>query len=267
MFGLVNGKVISLGLTCVYIYIFIGGFLTLSAFISGTGGCSDHSKSLTVNSSPHVAARRVSAENGFSKVTFASPDIEMSGFTGTDLFEVVDKFMGSSKSPTDNVAMTTNSVDSIIGLALGTALDNSETTTTITGLNEDSNSSYLNSLLGLKPSNLELTAQPIKAMDSNTALSISGVHVEELNSGIAGVSASSSITSPTLENILYPASGRGQRSVSTASDVFFSITEPISSIAYSQSQPEALGDKETSPVSSLLSSSITPQWLNGEVLQ
>lgn len=241
--------------------------MTLSAFVSGTVGCSDHRKSLTDNSSPQTAARRASAENGFSRETSASLGMEMSGFTGTDLLEVVDQFMGSSKSPTDNVAMTSNSVDSIIGLALGTALDGSETTTTMTGLNEDSTSSYLTSLLNLKPSNLDLTAQPIKTVDSDTALSISGVHVEELNSGIAGVGVSTSITSPTLENILYPVSERGQCSVSTASDVFFSITEPISSIVDSQSQPEALGDKEASPVSSLLSSSIPPQWLNGEVLQ
>ena len=212
-------------------------------------------------------------DNDFSSANSTSLDLGMSGFSDTDLLDVMDQFVGNTKSLSDSVVSTSNAVDSIIGLALGTALDNNVTTTSIAGLNEDSNSAFLASLSGLKPSNLDLAGESISRVDSRTALSTE-VHIEELNSGVAGRSVPTNLASPTLENILSPVAGNRQCPVSTASDVFFSITAPISSILDSQSQQGALVDKESGSEGSLLlspstdnglPSSFPPQWLNGEV--
>ena len=215
----------------------------------------------------------VTTHNGFSSANPNSLDLGMSGFSDTDLLEVMDQFVGNTKSLPNSVVSTSNSVDSIIGLALGTALDSNVTTTSIAGINEDSNSAFLASLSGLKPSNLDLAGESISTVGSSTALSTE-VHIEELNSGVAGRSVPTSLASPTLENILSPVAGNRQCPVSTASDVFFSITAPVSSILDSQSQQEALVDKESGSEGSLLlspstdnglPSSFPPQWLNGEV--
>lgn len=217
----------------------------------------------------------LSPEHAFTNTNSTSLDLGMSGFADTDLLDVMDQFVGNPKPLPGSVATTSNSVDSIIGLALGTALDSSGTATSIAGINEDSNSAFLASLSGLKPSNLDLTGQSIETLNSSTALSTSEVHIEELNSGVAGGSVPTSLASPTLENILNPVAVNGHSPISTGSDVFFSITEPISSIVDSpRSQPEALVDKESMPVGSLLSpttdngltsTSFPSQWLNGEV--
>lgn len=246
--------------------------MILIALLVGTPSSS--SLAVVTSSADNPLPQAVVTEDGFASAN--STSLDLSGFADTDLLDVMDQFVGSTKSLSGSVATTTNSVDSIIGLALGTALDSSGTTctTTIAGMNEDSNSAFLASLSGLKPSNLDLSGQEISTLDSREALSTE-VHIEELNSGVAGSSVPTSLTSQTLENILNPVAVNGQSPVSTASDVFFSITEPISSIVDSRSQQEALADKESMPVGSLmlsptaengLPSSFPPQWLNGEVL-
>lgn len=214
------------------------------------------------------------ADDGFTSANCTTLDLGISGFPDSDFFEdVIDHFGSTTKSLTGNVVTTSNSVDSIIGLALETVLDSNGTTTPIAGNNEDSNSSLLASLSALKHSNLDFTEQSISTVDSSAALTAE-VHIEELNSGVAGSSVPVSIASPTLENVLNPAIAvNGQSPVSTATNVFFSNTSPISSIVDSQSQQEAL-DKEPVPWRSLLlppstdcgdTSSFAPQWLNGEV--
>lgn len=201
--------------------------------------------------------------------------LEMSGFADTDLLAVMDQFVGNTKSLAEGAVTTANPDNSIIGLALGTALDDNGTSTPIAGISEDSNSAFLESLTSLKPSNLDLVAQTVQRIGSNTDLPASDVHIEELNSGVAG-GAPSSMASPTLENILNPSGSTAQSPVSTTSDVFFSSTAPVSSIVDSQSQQESLLDKESIPVPSLmlspnadsgLPSSFPSHWFNGEVQQ
>lgn len=212
-------------------------------------------------------------ENGFANTNSSNLGLEMSGFEGTDLLAVMDHFVGSTKSLAGSAVTTSHSVDSIIGLALGTALDDNVTPPSITGMSEDSNSGFLASLSSLKTSNLDLAAQTVQRIGSNTALTASDVHIEELNSGVAGV-VPSSMASPTLENILNSTGSTAQSPVSTTGDVFFSSAGPISSIVDSQSQQEALIDKESLPVPSLmlspnadsvLPSSFQSHWFNGEV--
>lgn len=211
-------------------------------------------------------------ENGFANANSSTLGLEVSGFEGTDLLAVMDHFVGNTKSLVDSTVTTSNSVDSIIGLALGTAMDNNGTPPSIAGISEDSTSGFLASLPSRKTSNLELAAQTVQRIGSNAALSASDVHIEELNSGIASV-VPSSMASPTLENILNSTGSAAQSPVSTTGDVFFSSTGPISSIVDSQSQQEALTGKESLDVPSLMLSpntvSVLPasfqsQWFNGE---
>ncbi|XP_078369487.1 uncharacterized protein LOC144653384 isoform X1 [Oculina patagonica] len=223
--------------------------------------------SLVDTSSPHAVA-----ENVITNTNSADLGLEMSGFADTDLLAVMDQFVGDTKSLGESVVTTSNSVDSIIGLALGTALDGNGTQLSIAGISEDSNSAFLASLASSKASNLDLAAQTVQRISSNTELTAPDVHIEELNSGVAG-GVPSSMASPTLENILNPTGSTAQSPVSTTCDVFFSSTGPISSIVDSQSQQEALIGKESLPVPSLmlspnadsgLSSSFQTHWFNGE---
>ena len=218
--------------------------------------------------SPHLVD-----ENGFANANSSTLGLEMSGFEGTDLLAVMDHFVGNTKSLMGSAVTTSNSVDSIIGLALGTALDDNGTPPSIAGISEDSSSGFLGSLPSIKTSNLELAAQTVQRIGSNTALTASDVHIEELNSGIAGVGPAS-MASPTLENILSSTVSTVQSPVSTTCDVFFSSAGPISSIVDSQSQQEALIGKEGLSVPSLMLSpsadgglpaSFQSQWFNGEV--
>jgi len=211
-------------------------------------------------------------ESGFVNTNSSALGLEMSGFEDTDLLAVMDHFVGNTRSLGDSTVTTSNSVDSIIGLALGTALDDNGTQS-IAGISEDPSSGFLTSLPSIKTSNLELAAQTVQRIGSNTALTSSDVHIEELNSGIAGVGPAS-IASPTLENILNSSGSIAQSPVSTTGDVFFSSAGPISSIVDSQSQQEALIGKETLAVPSLMLSpnadsalpaSFQSQWFNGEV--
>ena len=210
-------------------------------------------------------------ENGFANTNSSTLSLEVSGFEGTDLLAVMDHFVGNTKSLVDSTVTTSNSVDSIIGLALGTALDDNGTPPSIAGISE--HSSFLASLPSIKTSNLELAAQTVQRIGSNTALSTSDVHIEELNSGVASV-VPASMASPTLENILNSTGSTVQSPVSTTGDVFFSSAGSISSIVDSQSQQEALIRKESLAVPSLMLSpnadSVLPasfqsQWFNGEV--
>ncbi|XP_068701709.1 protein cramped-like isoform X1 [Montipora foliosa] len=208
---------------------------------------------LTTTTSPpsNRSSPPVATKDSFTSVS-SSLDMELSEFTNSELLnEVMDQFDVSTKSLSGNSATTSNPVDSIIGLALGTALDNNETSTSMAGL--------------------DLTAESISTFDSSAALG-EEVHVEELNSGVAGCSVPSSIASPTLENILNPAGIDGQLPPSTNSNVFFTNTSPITSVLDSQSQQGVL-DKESIGEGSLLLSPSTdsglyptfpPQWLNGE---
>lgn len=236
-------------------------------------GTSSSSTSTTVSSlverpSPAAAAAAVVADNGFINV---NSSLEMSGFSDTDLLAVVDHFVGSTKSIADSVVTTPNSVDSIIGLALGTALDENATPTSIAGMSEDSNSAFLASLTSLKTSNLDLATQVVQRIGSDTP---SNVHIEELNSGVAGGSMPSSATSPTLENILNSTNSIAQSPTLTSCNVFFNGAGPICSIVDSQSQQEALIDKDNMAASSLilspnsessLQASFQTPWFNGEV--
>ena len=212
-------------------------------------------------------------ESGFVNSNSSALGLEMSGFEDTDLLAVMDHFVGNTRSLGDSTVTTSNSVDSIIGLALGTALDDNGTPPSIAGISEDPSSGFLTSLSSIKTSNLELAAQTVQRIGSNTALTTSDVHIEELNSGVAGVGPAS-IASPTLENILNSTGSIAQSPVSTTGDVFFSSAGPISSIVDSQSQQEALIGKETLAVPSLMLSpnadsalpaSFQSQWFNGEV--
>ena len=214
-------------------------------------------------------------ENGLTNANSSTLGLEMSGFEGTDLLAVMDHFVGNTKSLMGSAVTTSNSVDSIIGLALGTALDGNGTSPSIAGMNEDSSSGFLASLPSLKTTNLELAAQTVQRIGSNTALTASDVHIEELNSGIAGVGPGN-MASPTLENILNSTGSTAQSPVSTTDDVFFSSAGPISSIVDSQSQQEALIGKESLSVPSIMLSpsadgglptSFQSQWFNGEVIK
>ncbi|PFX34237.1 uncharacterized protein LOC111327389 isoform X2 [Stylophora pistillata] len=225
--------------------------------------------SLVERPSPSLPVVGVAAaENGFTNANPTDLSLEMSGFSDTDLLAVVDHFVGSTKSIPDSVVATSNSVDSIIGLALGTALDDGATPTSIAGMSEDSNSALLASLTALKTSNLDQAAQTVQRIGSDAS---SNVHIEELNSGVAGGSMSSTVTSPTLENILNSTNSVAQSP--TSCNVFFNSAGPICSIADSQSQQEALIDKESISVSSLMLSpnsesslpaSFQTHWFNGE---
>lgn len=219
-----------------------------------------------------AAAASVVADNGFINVNSTDLSLEMSGFSDTDLLAVVDHFVGSTKSIADSVVTTSHSVDSIIGLALGTALDENATSTSIhAGMSEDSNSAFLASLTSLKTSNLDLATQVVQRIGSDTP---SNVHIEELNSGVAGGSMPSSATSPTLENILNSTNSIAQSPTLTSCNVFFNGAGPICSIVDSQSQQEALIDKDNMAASSLilspnsessLQASFQTPWFNGEV--
>ena len=216
------------------------------------------------NPSPPPAA--AVAENGFANTNSTDLNLEMSGFSDTDLLAVVNHFVGSSKSLADGAVPTSSSVDSIIGLALGSALDENVTPTSIPGMSEDSNSAFLASLTSLKTSHLDLAAQAVQRIGSDTGLAASDVHIEELNSGVAG-GMQSSVTSPTLENILNPTSSNVRSPTSTTCNVFFSSTGPISSIVDSQSRQEPpVSSLMLSPNSdSALSTSFQSPWFNGEV--
>lgn len=218
--------------------------------------------------SPHAVA-----ENEFTNTNSTALGLEIAGFADTDLLAVVEQFVGSTKSLGESVATTSNSVDSIIGLALGNALDGNGAPPSIAGISEDSNPAFLASISSLKSSNLDLAAQTVQRIGSDTGLTASDVHIEELNSGVAG-GVPSSMASPTLENILNPTGSTAQSPVSTTCDVFFSNTGPISSIVDSQSQQEALIGKDSLPVPSLMlspnadsgmPSSFQSHWFNGEV--
>lgn len=202
---------------------------------------------------------------GFTSVSSAALDVSLSEFTDSDLLdEVLDQFGESAKSLSGDVTTTSNSVDSIIGLALGTALDSNGTSSSVAGINHNSNNSFLETLSGLKSPRLDL--------DPSTTLSTE-VHIEELNSGVAGCGVSSSVTSQSLENILNPALVNGHTAVSTNSGVFLNNTTPICSVVDSQSQQGMLGKGGIPEGNLLLSSStysglgsaLSPQWLNGEV--
>lgn len=212
-------------------------------------------------------------ESGFANANSSTVGLEVSGFEGTDLLAVMDHFVGNTKSLVDSTVTMSNSVDSIIGLALGTALDDNGTPPSIAGISGDSSSGFLASLPSIKTSNLELAAQTVQRIGSNTTLSTSDVHIEELNSGVAGV-VPASMASPTLENILNSTGSTAQSPVPTMGDVFFSSAGPISSVVDSQSRQEALIGKESLAVPSLMLSpnadSVLPasfqsQWFNGEV--
>lgn len=212
-------------------------------------------------------------ENGLTNANSSTLGLEMSGFEDTDLLAVMDHFVGNTKSLMGSAVTTSNSVDSIIGLALGTALVDNGASPSIAGMSEDSSSGFLASLPNLKTSNLELAAQTVQRIGSNTALTASDVHIEELNSGIAGVGPGN-MASPTLENILNSTGSTAQSPVSTTDDVFFSSAGPISSIVDSQSQQEALIGKESLSVPSIMLSpsadgglptSFQSELFNGEV--
>ena len=230
-------------------------------FVSGVSSCTNltpvESPSSSCSSQPGATGE------GFRSVSPAALDVSLPEFTDSDLLdEVLDQFGESAKS--GNVTTTSNSVDSIIGLALGTALDSNGTSSSVAGINHNSSNSFLETLSGLKSSRLDL--------DPSTTLSTE-VHIEELNSGVSGCGVSSSVTSQSLENILNPVLVNGHSAVSTNSGVFLNNTTPICSIVDSQSQQGMLSKGDIPEGNLLLSSStdtglgstFSPQWLNGEV--
>lgn len=250
-------------------------FPSLPRVLESVAGVSSSPDLSVVTSIVDSPSSQEVAENGFTNTNSADLGLEMSGFSDTDLLAVMDHFVGNTKSLEDSVTTASNTVDSIIGLALGTALDDNGTPTSIAGISDDSNSAFLASLVSLKTSNLDLAAQTVQRIGSNTGLTASDVHIEELNSGIAG-GVPSSMASPTLENILNPAGSTAQSPVSTSCDVFFNSSGPISNIVDSQSQQEALIGKDDSLPNpslmlspngdSVLPSSFPSHWFNGEVL-
>ena len=236
---------------------------TCIIFVPGVSSCTNLAP---VESPPSsCSSQPVATGEGFTSVSSATLDVSLPEFTDSDLLdEVLDQFGGSAKSLSENVSTTSNSVDSIIGLALGTALDSNGTSSSVAGINHNSDNSFLETLSGLKSSRLDL--------DPSTTLSTE-VHIEELNSGVSGCGVSSSVTCQSFENILNPVLVNGHSAVSTNSGVFLSNTTPICSIVDSQSQQGMLGKGGIADGSLLLSSStdsglsstFSPQWLNGEV--
>ena len=189
-------------------------------------------------------------------------ELDVSGFPETDRLLHVNW-----KALRDKDVTVTSSVDSIIGLALGTALNVNETNTTMAVMDEDSNSDILESITGLKGSTIP--SHPVPGSE---------VHIEELNYGVAG-GVPSSVCSPTLESILNPSAATVQSPVSSSCSVFFSNMAPIASpvdsgIQHKDSEstpplmlPQSVDSEMNSTFPSFRTSCLgsEPQWLNGEV--
>ena len=187
----------------------------------------------------------------------------------------IDQFVHSAQQLSANP----DSLDSIIGLAFGTALNGKGPNISLAAMNNDSGSDILASLTNVKPACTDFTidSQPLNAVNSNASLDSSGVQVEELNSGISG-GPPITLSTSTFNSIPISTAGVLDSPASTCSQsVFFSSSGPVSTVVISTQdyngapqQDLALLPNPTSTSSNLPSlriNSLEPdsQWLNGEV--